>query len=127
MTTATTQSKSNGKNKVAAATAAKTAQTRATKPRKTASSKTRTTTSKTATKSSAKAPARRSTARLAKTTARMKPDVISYEKRYQMIQEAAYHIAEEQNFVPDNELEHWLQAETKIDNWIKSRNIRLSS
>ena len=54
-------------------------------------------------------------------------EVINYQQRYQMIAEAAYHIAEKQDFMPENELEHWLQAEHQIDNWISSQNIQLSN
>lgn len=51
---------------------------------------------------------------------------ITFEKRYQMIAESAYHMAEKQDFTPDNDLNHWLEAEIKIDHWINSENIQLS-
>ena len=60
-------------------------------------------------------------------TMKVKQQSISYQMRYQMIQEAAYHIAEKQNFAPDNELAHWLEAETQIDDWIKAEKIQLTA
>lgn len=54
-------------------------------------------------------------------------EILNYQQRYQMIAEAAYHIAEKHDFMPDNELEHWLQAENQIDSWISSKNIQLSN
>ena len=73
-----------------------------------------------------KATTRKASARKSATKKTQTP-AINYQQRYQMIAEAAYHIAEKQDFMPENELEHWLQAETQIDNWISSENIQLSS
>lgn len=120
MTTATTTAKSNGKNKGAAAT-----KTSATKTRKTAASKTvaKRKTTGTATRKTVRKPA----GKRAKTMKVGQSEVISYQTRYQMIQEAAYHIAEKQAFNPENELAHWLEAETQIDQWIQTENIQLAS
>ena len=58
---------------------------------------------------------------------KVEQQAISYQMRYQMIQEAAYHIAEKQNFVPGNEFNNWLEAEAQIDSWIKAQNIQLTA
>ncbi len=50
---------------------------------------------------------------------------ISYQDRYQKIAEAAYLLAEKQDFAPNNELRHWLEAEIQIDAWIKDEKIKL--
>ena len=50
---------------------------------------------------------------------------ISYQLRYQKIAEAAYLLAEEQNFKSDSELDNWLAAEAQIDKWIKSEKLKL--
>lgn len=50
---------------------------------------------------------------------------ISYQLRYQKIAEAAYLLAEEQNFRSDSELDNWLTAEAQIDKWIKSEKLKL--
>ena len=50
---------------------------------------------------------------------------LSYQQRYQMISEAAYLIAEKQNFIPGSEMDHWLQAEKQIDSWIKLKKIKV--
>lgn len=125
MTTATTTTtaKSNGKNK--GATAIKTTKAGATKTRNTAAGKTvsKRKTSGTAASKTVRKPA----SKRAKTMKVGQSQVISYQTRYQMIQEAAYHIAEKQAFNPDNELAHWLEAETQIDQWIQTENIQLSS
>ena len=52
---------------------------------------------------------------------------LSYEKRYQMIAEAAYLIAEKQQFKPGKEMENWLAAEKQIDDWIKAGKIKLKA
>lgn len=65
--------------------------------------------------------------RVSKTIKVKQSQVINYQTRYQMIQEAAYLIAEKQNFSPDNELDNWLQAESQIDNWIATENIQLTT
>ena len=82
-------------------------------------------------KVSAKTTARKATATKASTrktvAKKVRTPAINFEQRYQMIAEAAYHIAEKHDFLPENELEHWLQAETQIDNWISSKNIQISS
>ncbi len=51
---------------------------------------------------------------------------ISYQQRYQMIAEAAYLLAEQQNFRADSELDNWLAAEAQIDGWIKKDKIKLT-
>ena len=43
---------------------------------------------------------------------------LSYQQRYQMIAEAAYHISEKQGFAPGTEMDNWLQAEQQIDGLI---------
>lgn len=77
-------------------------------------------------KTAAKTTTRKTTARKP-SSKKASPPVIDYQQRYQMIAEAAYHIAEKQDFMPENELEHWLQAESQIDTWISSENIQLSN
>jgi hypothetical protein len=51
---------------------------------------------------------------------------ISYQQRYQKIAEAAFLLAEKQNFRSDSELDNWLAAETEIDNWLKTEKIKLT-
>lgn len=58
--------------------------------------------------------------------ARSSAKSITYQQRYQMIAEAAYLLAEKQNFRSDSELDNWLAAESQIDNWIKSEKIKLT-
>ena len=123
MTTPSKTTRANGKSKAATTTKAK--KTTASAVRKTAASNTaakRKTAAKPATKTVRKSPTK-----AAKTIKVDQPQMISYQTRYQMIQEAAYHIAEKQNFMPDNELAHWLEAENQIDNWIQSEKIQLSA
>lgn len=62
-----------------------------------------------------------------KITAKKQTSSLSYQQRYQMISEAAYHIAEKQNFMPENELNNWLEAEHQINDWITANNIKLST
>lgn len=50
---------------------------------------------------------------------------ISYQQRYQMISEAAYHISEKQGFQPGIEMDNWLAAEKQIDGWIKKQGLKL--
>jgi hypothetical protein len=50
---------------------------------------------------------------------------ISYQLRYQKIAEAAYLLAEEQNFRSNSELDNWLAAEAQIDAWIKAEKLKL--
>ncbi len=50
---------------------------------------------------------------------------ISYQLRYQKIAEAAYLLAEQQNFRSNSELDNWLAAEAQIDKWIKSEKLKL--
>lgn len=50
---------------------------------------------------------------------------VSYQQRYQMIAEAAYHISEKQGFRPGNEMDNWLQAEKEIDGWITEQGLKL--
>ena len=50
---------------------------------------------------------------------------ISYQLRYQKIAEAAYLLAEQQNFKSDSELDNWLAAEAQIDKWIKAEKFKL--
>ena len=50
---------------------------------------------------------------------------LTYQQRYQKIAEAAYLLAEQQNFQPNNELRHWLEAEIRIDEWIEAEKINL--
>ena len=50
---------------------------------------------------------------------------VSYQQRYQMIAEAAYHISEKQGFIPGNEMDNWLQAEQQIDGWIADQGLKL--
>ncbi len=54
-----------------------------------------------------------------------KQSSVSYQQRYQMIAEAAYLIAEKQDFTPGNEIDNWLQAEQQIDDWITEQGITL--
>jgi hypothetical protein len=42
------------------------------------------------------------------------PSKPSPQEHYQMIQEAAYFIAEKDGFRPGHELQYWLQAEDRI-------------
>lgn len=80
---------------------------------------------KTATKTTArKAPTRKASPRKP-STKKASTAAINYQQRYQMIAEAAYHIAEKHHFLPDNELDHWLQAESQVDSWISSEKIQL--
>ncbi len=62
----------------------------------------------------------------AKKKAAAKKATMSYQQRYEMIAEAAYHIAEKQDFAPGHEVDHWLEAEQQIDSWIKKQKIKLS-
>ncbi len=51
-----------------------------------------------------------------KTTAKTTPpDIVSTEKRLQMIREFAYSLAEQRGFTSGNEQSDWLQAENQID------------
>jgi hypothetical protein len=50
---------------------------------------------------------------------------ISYQDRYHKIAEAAYLLAEKQNFSSGNELRHWLEAEMLIDDWIAKEKIKI--
>ena len=50
---------------------------------------------------------------------------LSYQQRYQMIAEAAYHISEKQGFKPGIEMDNWLQAEQQIDSWIAGEGLKL--
>jgi hypothetical protein len=50
---------------------------------------------------------------------------ISYQLRYQKIAEAAFLLAEAQNFRANSELDNWLAAETQIDQWIKAEKLKL--
>ena len=50
---------------------------------------------------------------------------LTFEQRYQKIEEAAYLIAEKSNFAPGNEVRNWLLAEQQIDAWIAADNIEL--
>ena len=50
---------------------------------------------------------------------------LSYQQRYQMIAEAAYHISEKQGFQPGIEMDNWLTAEKQIDGWIKKQKLKL--
>lgn len=77
-------------------------------------------------KTTTKTIARKATTRKASSKKAL-AEAINYQQRYKMIAEAAYHIAEKQDFMPQNELEHWLQAENQIDSWISSENIQLSN
>ena len=43
---------------------------------------------------------------------------ITAEERWRMIAVAAYHKAEQRNFMPGNELEDWVEAEKEIDKLI---------
>jgi len=48
---------------------------------------------------------------------------ISYETRYKMVAEAAYHLSEKQFFNPAKDTENWLQAEAQIDAQLKAKKI----
>ncbi len=50
---------------------------------------------------------------------------LSYQQRYQMIAEAAYHISEKQGFKPGIEMDNWLAAEKQIDSLIKKQKLKL--
>ena len=76
-------------------------------------------------KSVAKKKASVKKAAVKKTATGKQQSSLSYQQRYQMISEAAYLIAEKQNFVPGSEMEHWLQAEQQIDSWIKVKKIKV--
>jgi hypothetical protein len=47
--------------------------------------------------------------------AAVSPVFVEPERRYAMVCEAAYFLAERRNFCPGQELEDWLQAEREID------------
>lgn len=44
----------------------------------------------------------------------VKPTIITSEERYQMIEVAAYYIAEKNGF-GDNHMDYWLEAEKEVD------------
>jgi hypothetical protein len=58
-------------------------------------------------------------------TAKKTVKTISYQVRYQKIAEAAFLLAEAQNFKANSELDNWLAAETQIDQWIKAEKLKL--
>lgn len=70
---------------------------------------------------SKKAPAKKASTKKAASKAK----TVSYQQRYQMIAEAAYHIAEKQDFTPGNEIDNWLQAEEQIDDWMTDQGMTL--
>lgn len=72
----------------------------------------------------AKAPVKKASVKKAVSKKAVK--TISYQQRYQMIAEAAYLLAEQQNFRADSELDNWLAAEAQIDGWIKKDKIKLT-
>jgi hypothetical protein len=62
-----------------------------------------------------------------KTAAKKAPEVtyITNEERYRMVQEAAYHLSEKQNFEPGNDMDNWLLAEMEIETLMKTKNIKV--
>lgn len=61
-----------------------------------------------------KAPAKKASAK------KRAKKTVSAEKRYKMIQDAAYYLAEKSGF-SGNTLDHWVQAEKQIDAQLKSK------
>ncbi|NNJ90120.1 MAG: DUF2934 domain-containing protein [Gammaproteobacteria bacterium] len=62
-----------------------------------------------------------------KTSAKKSPAVtyINNEQRYLMVQEAAYHLSEKQNFEPGKDMDNWLFAEMEIEALMKKKNIKV--
>jgi len=57
-----------------------------------------------------------------------KPAAVTYinnEQRYLMVQEAAYHLSEKQNFQPGKDMDNWLFAEMEIEALMKKKNIKV--
>jgi len=50
---------------------------------------------------------------------------INNEERYRMVQEAAYHLSEKQNFEPGKDMDNWLYAEMEIEALMKKKNIKV--
>lgn len=50
---------------------------------------------------------------------------INNEQRYRMVQEAAYHLSEKQNFEPGKDMDNWLYAEMEIEALMKKKNIKV--
>jgi len=62
-----------------------------------------------------------------KAAAKKAPPVtyINNEQRYRMVQEAAYHLSEKQNFEPGKDMDNWLFAEMEIEALMKKKNIKV--
>ena len=62
-----------------------------------------------------------------KASAKKAPAVtyINNEQRYRMVQEAAYHLSEKQNFEPGKDMDNWLFAEMEIEALMKKKNIKV--
>ena len=50
---------------------------------------------------------------------------ISNEQHYLMVSEAAYHLSEQQGFIPGNDIDNWLKAEKQISAVMEQGNISL--
>lgn len=74
-----------------------------------------------------KAATKKKTASKKKASAKKAPAVtyITNEERYLMVQEAAYHLSEKQNFEPGKDMDNWLFAEMEIEALIKKKNIKI--
>jgi len=74
-----------------------------------------------------KATSKKKVASKKKASAKKAPAVtyINNEERYRMVQEAAYHLSEKQNFEPGNDMDNWLFAEIEIEALMKKKNIKV--
>ncbi len=74
-----------------------------------------------------KAVAKKKVASKKKASAKKAPAVtyINNEQRYRMVQEAAYHLSEKQNFEPGKDMDNWLFAEMEIEALMKKKNIKV--
>ena len=85
-------------------------------------STTKSTTRKATTTSATAAPAKKAaaTARTSRTAAKKDNGVLNPEKRYRMVEEAAYYIAEKSGFMGDQNV-YWLEAEKKVHDMLAKK------
>ncbi|MCF6311424.1 MAG: DUF2934 domain-containing protein [Verrucomicrobiales bacterium] len=67
-----------------------------------------------------KAVAKKAVAKKKAVTKKRSAGTVAAERRYQMIQDAAYYLAEKSDFSGDT-LEHWIAAEKQIDVQLKAK------